>query len=167
MPSSRDTVWRKITLVLPMYFGLFMWLYVPYFLSAGDLRHINPHTSLTPKNVVQIVMNALHKNNSPIKGNGIQVTYNFASPANKVMTGPVARFSFMIKSDTYLPMINHRSVEYEKYRIDGRVAEIDVIIISSVGKIFGYRFGLSLQENNEFSGSWMIDTVVPISVVSL
>jgi hypothetical protein len=135
--------------------------------SAGSESRIKPHSTLSPKKVVEIIMHALKNNDYPVKDNGIKITYNFASPANRTVTGPLSRFNLLIKNKIYVPMINHKSVVYENYSVNGSVAKIDAIIVSSTGKMFGYRFGLSLQLNNEFSGSWMTDSVVSIKIVSL
>ncbi|MEE2998775.1 MAG: hypothetical protein VX693_02530 [Pseudomonadota bacterium] len=136
-------------------------------LLAGDLKSTRPHPSLSPKDVVHIVMNALKNNDHPNKNSGIAITFKFASPANKINTGPLERFSSIIKSQTFQSMINHHSTTYEKYNLLGNRANIDVILISSVGKIFGYRFFLSRQNGNKFEGCWMTDAVIPIRVITL
>jgi hypothetical protein len=46
-------------------------------------------------------------------------------------------------------------------------ASVDVILVSSGGKTYGYRFGLFQQNKNKYEGSWMIDTVIPIQVTTL
>ena len=150
----------KITILLIIF------MYSGYAI-AGDLNHTKPHPSLSAKDVVQIVMNALKNNDLPTKNRGVAVTFNFASPANKQNTGPLWRFNIMIKGDTYRPMINHREAAYEKYNVEDFNASINVILISSLGKTFGYRFSLSKQIGNTFHGSWMTDSVMPIKVVTL
>jgi hypothetical protein len=134
---------------------------------AGDLSRTGPHPSLSPKEVVTIIMKALQQNDLPNPDSGIKVTFNFASPANKRATGPLARFTLMVKGPVYGTMINHRRVFFEKYKVDGKSARIDVILVSSSGKTLGFRFGLSRQIGNRFDGSWMTDTVAPIKVVTL
>ena len=136
-------------------------------LAAGDLSRTAPHPSLSPKEVVTIIMKALQNNDAPDPDSGVKVTFNFASPANKRITGPLNRFIVMVKNGVYGSMINHRSVVLEKYIIEGEKARIDVILVSSAGKTFGFRFGLSRQHGNRFDGSWMTDSVQPIEVVTL
>ena len=136
-------------------------------LMAGDLHRIRPHPTLSPKDVVQIVMNALKNNDRPNKNSGIAITFNFASPTNKRNTGPLRRFNSMIRGQTYSPMINHSSATYEKYNVMSNRASVDVILVSSGGKTYGYRFGLSQQNKNKYEGSWMTDTVIPIQVTTL
>ncbi|MFP6735196.1 MAG: hypothetical protein VB959_15310 [Rhodospirillales bacterium] len=88
-------------------------------LMAGDLARTEPHPSLSPKAVVTIIMTALRHNDAPRTDRGIQVTFNFASPANKRATGPLSRFISMVKGQTYGPMIGHQSVVFENYEING------------------------------------------------
>ena len=112
-------------------------------------------------------MSALKNNDQPTNNSGVTTTFNFASPANKQNTGPLKRFNSMIRGQTYGPMINHKGATFEKYKVTNNKASIDVIIISSAGKTYGYRFGLSRQNGNKFEGSWMTDTVIPIKVTTL
>ena len=152
---------------MKIFFTILICIYSGSEIMAGELRLVRPDPSLSPKDVVQIVMNALKNNDLPRKNNGVKITFSFASPANKRNTGPFKRFDTMIRGQTYLPMINHRGATYEKYNVSDARASIDVILISSSGKTFGYRFRLTKQNGNEYEGSWMTDMVTPIQVTVL
>lgn len=152
---------------MKIFFTILICIYSGSEIMAGELKLVRPDPSLSPKDVVQIVMNALKNNDLPRKNNGVKITFSFASPANKRNTGPFKRFDTMIRGQTYLPMINHRGATYEKYNVSGARASIDVILISSSGKTFGYRFRLTKQNGNEYEGSWMTDMVTPIQVTVL
>ena len=39
-------------------------------------------------------------------------------------------------------MIDHRSAKYETVKIEGDVAQVDVILVSKGGQFVGYRFEL-------------------------
>ena len=135
--------------------------------SAGsDLSRTTPHPSLSPLDVVKIVMNALQKNDEPSKNRGIAVTFNFASSANKNVTGPIERFINMVSGPVYGQMVDHLGAVYEKIRIKGDSASIDVIIKVVSGKFVGFRFLLTKQRDNKFDGTWMTDSVTPIEVIS-
>ena len=134
--------------------------------AASDLSRTTPHPSLSPLDVVVIVMNALQHNDTPDKNRGISVTYNFASPANKRVTGPLMRFVAMVRGPVYGEMIGHQGATYEKFKVDGDKARIDVIINAHGRKYLGFRFLLSRQRHNQFDGSWMTNYVIPIEVVS-
>lgn len=136
-------------------------------LAAADLSRSEPHPSLSPREVVRIIMTALRQNDVPGPDRGIDVTFRFASPANKRSTGPLARFKAMVKGPAYGVMIGHRSVMFENYEVSGDHARIDAVLVAANGRSFGFRFGLSRQHGNRFEGSWMTDSVVPIKIVTL
>lgn len=135
--------------------------------GATDLQQPEPDPSLLPQDVVRIQIEALRDNDIPYKDRGIELTFNFASPANKRQTGPIERFKAMVHNPIYGPMINHRSAIYENLVVEGEHARIDVILLSKEGEQLGFRFFLSRQHGNEFEGSWMTDAVSPFDVVTL
>ncbi len=134
--------------------------------GATDLPQTEPDPSLSPQDVVSIQIEALRNNDIPYEDRGIEVTFNFASPANKRMTGPLERFKVMVRSPIYGPMINHRNAKYENLTVEDDFARIDVILISMKGEYLGYRFILSRQHGNQYEGSWMTDSVIRFNVVS-
>ncbi len=135
--------------------------------GATDLPQTEPDPSLSPQDVVSIQIEALRNNDIPYEDRGIEVTFNFASPANKRMTGPLERFKLMVHDPVYGPMVNHRSANYENLLVEGEFARIDVVLNTKEGAYLGYRFILSRQHGNEHEGSWMTDAVIPFDVVSL
>ncbi len=135
--------------------------------GASHLPQTEPVPSLSPRDVVSIQIEALGNNDSPYENRGIEVTFNFASPANKSLTGPLERFNVMIRNPTYGPMIDHRSASYENLVVEGDSARIDVILRSKEGVYLGYRFFLSRQHGNAYEGSCMTDAVIPFDIVSL
>ena len=135
--------------------------------GATHLPQTEPDPSLSPQDVVSIQIEALQNNDIPYEDRGIEVTFNFASPANKRMTGPLERFKAMVRNPVYGAMINHRSAKYENLLVEGEFARIDVVLNTKEGAYLGYRFILSRQHGNEHEGSWMTDAVIPFDVVSL
>ncbi len=135
--------------------------------GATHLPQTEPDPSLSPQDVVSIQIEALRNNDTPYEDRGIEVTFNFASPTNKRATGPLERFKVMVRNPIYGPMIDHRSAEYETVRVEGDVAQVDVILQSKDGQYLGYRFMLSRQHDNQYEGSRMTDAVSRFNVVSL
>ena len=136
-------------------------------MAADHLPQTKPDPSLSPQDVVSIQIEALRNNDTPYENRGIEVTYSFASSANKRITGPLERFVAMVRNPIYAPMINHHGAKYGKLMIEGEIASIDVILRSEDGAYLGYRFTLSRQHGNQYEGSWMTDGVVPFEVMSL
>lgn len=134
---------------------------------SQELERIRPHASLSPEMVVRIQMEALGKNDEPHSDRGIEITWRFASPDNKIFTGPLDRFKAMIHGAVYGPMLNHKSVDYENLRIDGPRAQLDVIVLTRENRYVGYRFGLSRRNGPACDGCWMTDSVVPFDVTAI
>ncbi len=135
--------------------------------GATHLPQTEPDPSLSPRDVVSIQIEALQHNDMPHQDRGIEVTFNFASPTNKRMTGPLERFKVMVRNPIYGPMIDHRSAEYENVRVEGDLAQVDTILQSKDGQYLGYRFMLSRQHDNQYEGSWMTAAVYRFNIVSL
>ncbi len=144
--------------------GLAPALLVATGLAAGEYDEAMPNPSLSPEEVVRIQVGALGDNDNPSPDAGIETSFRFASPANKVMTGPIERFKVMVHGPHYEPMVNHRSASFENIVIDGDNASIDVILLTKDDTILGYRFTLSRQLGGGCPGCWMTDSVAPFTV---
>lgn len=131
--------------------------------SAGGARAMRPRPvpspALSPDDVVSIQLDALRHNDSPSRDAGIATTFLFASPANRVATGPFDRFADLVKTSAYRAMINHRRVERGPIRIDGEEARQRVVVYSATGVRVAYMFLLSRQRGGPYDGCWMTDGV--------
>ena len=76
-------------------------------ISNADL--IKPTSNLKPFDVLMIQLNSLKNNNKPYKDAGIDQTWEFAHPNNRVFTGPLEKFKQMIYSDNYKILISHEN----------------------------------------------------------
>lgn len=122
-----------------------------------------PRVNLKPDDVVRIVINALADNDRPFSNAGIATTFNFASPANKENTGPIEKFTAMVKGPDYGLMVNHLSSEFSEVVYKGEKAYQIVKLIARNGVEIVYAFRLSQQGQGEFQGMWMTEAVWPIS----
>lgn len=123
-----------------------------------------PSADYSPRQVVRLVVDALARNDVPHANAGIATVFRFASPANRRITGPLARFTRMLHGETYGPMLNHQAAAYGVLRIDGRHAAQSVIITTAHGERTGYVFELSRQNQPPYAGVWMTDAVRPFEV---
>ena len=119
-----------------------------------------PSPALEPSDVVTIVLDALRHNDLPTKDRGIAVTFDFASPANREATGPLDRFSALVKNPYYWPMLNHQRAERGEMILLGTEARQRVTLVGAGGERVTYTFILTRQEEGEFRGCWMTDGVV-------
>ncbi|MCB9077573.1 MAG: DUF4864 domain-containing protein [Anaerolineaceae bacterium] len=118
---------------------------------------LQPGPELSPEDVVKIQVEALQNNDSD--DTGIEIAFRFASPANRQATGPLHRFTYLVKNPTYRPMLNHKLAEYSPIEISGDTARQRVTITGSDGSANVYLFDLSRQDTPACSGCWLTDGV--------
>lgn len=122
-----------------------------------------PSTLHQPQDVVRIVMQALAHNDEPYADAGIATTFAFASPANRVNTGPLAKFSQMVRNPVYGIMIDHVGREFSEVVLMGNKAYQMVKVQGASGSEIIFAFRLSRQLDGEFEGMWMTDAVWPVA----
>lgn len=125
---------------------------------------LKPSPNHSPGDVIRIQLQALADNDHPTENAGIEVTFRFASPANKSATGPLGRFIRMVQSPAYRPMLNHKAASYGELRIEGNQAAQAVVLTTSSGERIGYVFLLSKQEGGICDECWMTDGVLRFEV---
>jgi len=123
-----------------------------------------PSPELSPREVVRVQVEALGANDEPYKGAGIEAAFNFASPANKRATGPLERFQTLFDTPAYGPMIDHSGATYSAVQVEGRVAQMGVLLTVKDGEQVGYLFQLSKQTDPPFEDCWMTDAVMRVEV---
>jgi hypothetical protein len=122
-----------------------------------------PSTGQQPEDVVRIVIEALAHNDKPYADAGIATTFAFASPANKVNTGPLPKFTQMIRTPAYGIMIDHVDHEFSEVVLMGEMAYQMVKVGASSGVEVVFAFRLSQQHGGDFDGMWMTDAVWPVA----
>ncbi len=128
--------------------------------ATADLQDIRPDREHSPELVISIIVKSLQMND-PENDAGIATVYRFASPANRLSTGPLARFSQMIKRG-YPNMLNHVRARYTPIEVSDDRAVQTVWLSTARGQENGYAFHLSRQASGEFDGMWMTDAVIPL-----
>ena len=128
--------------------------------TSGDRPDPEPSPDLAPEEVVRIQVEALRQNDEPHDDAGIEAAFRFASPGNRRATGPLPRFTQMIKRG-YADMLGFERAEYGPMRVSGDQARQWVSLVQPDGTRTAYVFGLSLQRGGEHDGCWMTDAVVP------
>jgi hypothetical protein len=127
--------------------------------SVENLILPQPNAELQPGDVVQIVINALASNDFPYRDAGIETTFNFASPSNKLQTGPLQNFTKLLKGPTYGQMLNHRDSTLSEVILDDNKAIRLVQIISENNQTLYFAFRLGLQQQGNYSGMWLTEAV--------
>jgi len=111
--------------------------------------------------VVRIVVEALKTNDPAKDDDGIATVFEFASPGNKSSTGPLQRFTKMIKGG-FGQMLNHTDSEFGTMEISKSTALQAVWLTTRSGQQLGYVFQIGKQVEGEFDGMWMTESVWPI-----
>ena len=128
-------------------------------LSATGGGTAGPSPRLTPAEVVAIQVEALQHFNQPAPNAGIWTAYQFASRANRQVTGPYGRFLQIIRSSSNRALLHSREWRIDDVRqVDAR-AEVAVVVSDDAGAISRWRFSLSKQESAGCRGCWMTDGV--------
>lgn len=123
-----------------------------------------PAPGLEPVDAVAAQLAALSRNDEPYPGAGIEVTWAFASPANRAATGPLERFRDLFSNRAYAPMLDHVDARFSDARRAGEAALVGVILTDADGAERGYLFQLSRQRTDACDACWMTDAVMPMPV---
>lgn len=132
--------------------------------ATGTKSELRPWPAYPPDKVVRIQIEALGDNNRPHPDAGIEITFRFASPANRKVTGPLPRFIEMVHNPAYRPMLNHRGARYGKLKREGDQASQAVVLKTGDGSRVGYLFQLSRQSEAPYKDCWMTDSVMRFEV---
>ena len=125
------------------------------------LDTISPNPNLQPKDVVEIQLKSLQRNDEPTPDAGIIQTWRFAHPNNRLMTGPIDRFILLIKSRNYKNMLYHRDHKIEPVLKTNDRSQFEVSITTSDDQKMTFKWELMKVQTGEFSGSWMTTSVSP------
>lgn len=143
----------------PHFFILLLTLVFSSVHADAGATQPNPH--LSPEQVVRIVIEALKTNDPSKDDDGIATVFEFASPGNKSSTGPLPRFTKMIKGG-FSQMLNHVDSEFGPMDIDENTALQAVWLTTRSGQQIGYVFQIGKQLGGEFNDMWMTESVWPI-----
>ena len=133
--------------------------------ASYDIENAYPEPELKPNDVVRLQLLAMQQNDD--SDFGIEVTFRFASPSNKIQTGPLKRFIRLVRNPSYRPLLNHINATFLELNIEEDFAVQDVIITTSNRERIGYRFRLSIQKGPLIPGCWMTDSVIPFKVMEV
>jgi len=127
-------------------------------ISNADL--IKPKPDLRPLDVLLIQLNSLKNNNTPYLDAGIEQTWEFAHPNNKIMTGPLEKFKRMIYSKDYKILISHENSKIVILKESENISVYKVIILSKDKKKYYYIWQVEkvLLDGN-FKNCWMTTSV--------
>ena len=122
---------------------------------------IKPDEKLSPYDVVKIQLNALKDNNKD--DDGIKLTWLFAHPDNKKITGPYERFRIMIYGQQYRQLLNHNShkINLIMNNLNKHVFEIE--ILTKDKQLLFYEWHVQKASEENCINCWFTSSVsIPI-----
>ena len=126
--------------------------------SYADL--IKPNSKLKPFDVLMIQLNSLKNNNKPYKDAGIDQTWEFAHPNNRVFTGPLEKFKQMIYSDNYKILISHENNKTIILKEAPNKLVYKVYVLSQDKKKYYYIWQIEkVKKEGKFKDCWMTTRV--------
>jgi len=138
-------------------------LFLPFIAwGHANINESHPNTELKANEVVSLQLLAMQQNDDTNRG--IEVTFRFASPQNKLQTGPLSNFIMLVKNIQYRSLLNHLEADFLNLNLVGNKAIQEVIITTSKGYRKGFRFLLSIQQGKQFKDCWMTDAVIPFEI---
>jgi hypothetical protein len=130
-------------------------------MPATGQELLTPDPNLPPERVVEIQLQSLQKNDVPDPDTGIAQTWAFAHPDNKRVTGPLERFTRMIKGPDYRNMLDHQEHIIKPVVQTDDYALFAVTIITADDQRMSFKWEVMKVQVGEFAGSWMTISVSP------
>ena len=131
---------------------------------------IKPDPSIDPKDVISIQLKALKVNNIPYEDAGIEQTWEFAHPNNRIYTGPLNNFIRMMKNPSYSMMIEHMDHNIILVEEQENTSYYFVELTDINGKKYGFEWTVEkVNENGNFKDCWMtvgVSRPMPLSQAS-
>ena len=129
---------------------------------------LKPNETIVPKKVVKIQLDGLKKNDFSYKDQGIEQTWEFAHPNNKIFTGPLERFKEMLKGDSYKMLLNHKDHKINQVFADENKVIFDVIVMDNEKKYYMFKWQVEKYlKSGPLQNCWLTTMVsAPISLGS-
>jgi hypothetical protein len=121
-----------------------------------------PNLQFSPGMVVVFQLDALQNNDLYPLNTGIRVVWNFASPANRALIGPIDQFVQVMKSSLYQGLIGFEAAELGGSSAHNERVQHGVRLYHHRRGSFAYVFMLSRQDRDPYLGCWMTDAIVPL-----
>ena len=127
---------------LPTIFSFLLIIFLNASISKADL--LEPNINIGPYDVVKIQLTGLQNNDKLSEDFGIKQTWNFAHPNNKKYTGPLDKFTKMIKGDSYQMLIDHLQHTINPLGNSDKWAQYEVVILDK-NKIY-HKFSWQVEK---------------------
>ena len=149
---------RKLHQTFKFFLIIFLLILFQFNFSFADV--LKPNKSIQPKEVVEIQLSALMKNDSPYQDRGILQTWEFAHPNNQKYTGPIERFTKMLKGNAFSMLLNHKENKISEVFKSDDVATYEVLILSIDKRYFKFKWQVEkITSEGELKDCWLTTAV--------
>ena len=138
----------------------FLFLIIILFINTVSAELAKPSPDLLPKDVVSIQLTALKENNFPYENAGIEQTWEFAHPSNRIFTGPLSKFKNMMHSPSYIIMLEHLKHNIILVSEQANVSYFFIELTDRMGNEYGFQWTVEkVTINGKFKECWMTSGV--------
>ena len=123
--------------------------------SARSAEMVYPNPDIAPAEVIAIQLIGLKFNNTPEIDAGIRQTWAFAHPRNRAMTGPLPRFTAMLKGPSYDMMLNHASHQIVLANSGIGWRQFNVFMEAGNGKVLQFAWIVEKVTEGPYKDCWM------------
>jgi hypothetical protein len=127
---------------------------------GAEAELLEPNPERTAREVIVIQLEALQTNDTPSMNSGIRQVWAFAHPRNRAVTGPLARFTRMIRGPGYNMLLKHRRHQIQRLSIGDAAAVFAVQVVSRDGGFYRFRWQLR-RVSTDAGAVWMTTQVSP------
>jgi hypothetical protein len=149
---------------------IFFIIYFSLYSTSLFAELIKPNPDIKPVDVIKIQLTSLMKNNDPYLNAGIEQTWEFAHPSNRVYTGPIQKFTQMMYAPSYAVMLNHLKHDIIDVKLDNNSAFFFIELTSEDGRMYGFKWTLKIVKiDGPYKNCWMTTSVsspMPLSTDS-
>ena len=128
-------------------------LFFSHAVCASDM--VAPSPDIAPAEVIAIQLNGLQNNDMPETDSGIRQTWAFAHPRNRAATGPLPRFTMMLKGPGYEMMLNHTSHDIRPAKIGEGWRQFDVFMEAGNGDVMQFAWIVEKVTEGRYRDCWM------------
>jgi hypothetical protein len=149
---------RELNKVFGMLYSKIAVIFMTLFLlshaaSARDM--VVPSPDIAPAEVIAIQLNGLQYNDMPETDAGIRQAWAFAHPRNRAATGPLPRFTMMLKGPGYEMMLNHASHEIRPAKTGEGWRQFDVFMEAGNGDVMQFAWIVEKVTEGRYRDCWM------------
>ena len=110
--------------------------------------------------IVRQQLEGLKNNDQPQADAGIELAWAFAHPANREATGPLGRFTQMLKGPTYRDLLNHAAHRITHVASTPTEATYDVLVFPGNNRAPRlYRWTVARVQSGPRGGEWATTAV--------